>query len=214
MNSITDNLISVEEARFALRCMREYLFNEQEAMDSIETVVNRVRNIDMAHLTNHIIDTKLSAVQRHVIRRCCFDGVSVSQCAAELGLSLRAIYSARAKGLEIIEEYLEPLVMYFRNLPGRETVPLFAANSLKILASQSQNKSEAGNMLRNIRTAYSVSSQDIAKMSGVREKDILSAEKGKRPVSVDEIENYSRIFGVKITLEFDKGKVNAVWKEQ
>ena len=214
MNSITDNLISVEEARFALRCMREYLFNEQEAMDSIETVVNRVRNIDMAHLTNHIIDTKLSAVQRHVIRRCCFDGVSVSQCAAELGLSLRAIYSARAKGLEIIEEYLEPLVMYFRNLPGRETVPLFAANSLKILASQSQSKSETGNMLRNIRTAYSVSSQDIAKMSGVREKDILSAEKGSRPVSVDEIENYSRIFGVNITLEFKEGKVNAEWKKQ
>ena len=214
MNSITDNLISVEEARFALRCMREYLFNEQEAMDSIETVVNRVRNIDMAHLTNHIIDTKLSAVQRHIIRRCCFDGVSVSQCAAELGLSLRAIYSARAKGLEIIEEYLEPLVMYFRNLPGRETVPLFAANSLKILASQSQSKSETGNMLRNIRTAYSVSSQDIAKMSGVREKDILSAEKGSRPVSVDEIENYSRIFGVNITLEFKEGKVNAVWKKQ
>ncbi len=183
-------------------------------MDSIETVVNRVRNIDMAHLTNHIIDTKLSAVQRHVIRRCCFDGVSVSQCAAELGLSLRAIYSARAKGLEIIEEYLEPLVMYFRNLPGRETVPLFAANSLKILASQSQNKSEAGNMLRNIRTAYSVSAQDIAKMSGVREKDILSAEKGSRPVSVDEIENYSRIFGVNITLEFKEGKVNAEWKKQ
>ena len=214
MNSITDNLISVEEARFALRCMREYLFNEQEAMDSIETVVNRVRNIDMAHLTNHIIDTKLSAVQRHVIRRCCFDGVSVSQCAAELGLSLRAIYSARAKGLEIIEEYLEPLVMYFRNLPGRETVPLFAANSLKILASQSQSKSETGNMLRNIRTAYSVSSQDIAKMSGVREKDILSSEKGARPVSVDEIENYSRIFGVNITLEFKEGKVNAEWKKQ
>ena len=194
--------------------MREYLFNEQEAMDSIETVVNRVRNIDMAHLTNHIIDTKLSAVQRHIIRRCCFDGVSVSQCAAELGLSLRAIYSARAKGLEIIEEYLEPLVMYFRNLPGRETVPLFAANSLKILASQSQNKSEAANMLRNIRTAYSVSAQDIAKMSGVREKDILSAEKGSRPVSVDEIENYSRIFGVNITLEFKEGKVNAEWKKQ
>lgn len=214
MNSITDNLISVEEARFALRCMREYLFNEQEAMDSIETVVNRVRNIDMAHLTNHIIDTKLSAVQRHVIRRCCFDGVSVSQCAAELGLSLRAIYSARAKGLEIIEEYLEPLVMYFRNFPGRETVPLFAANSLKILASQSQSKSETGNMLRNIRTAYSVSAQDIAKMSGVREKDILSAEKGSRPVSVDEIENYSRIFGVNITLEFKEGKVNAEWKKQ
>ena len=214
MNSITDNLISVEEAKFALRCMREHLFNEQEAMDSIETVVNRVRNIDMAHLTNHIIDTKLSAVQRHVIRRCCLDGGSVSQCAAELGLSLRAIYSARTKGLEIIEEYLEPLVMYFRNLPGRETVPLFAANSLKILASQSQSKSEAGNMLRNIRTAYSVSSQDIAKMSGVREKDILSSEKGARPVSVDEIENYSRIFGVNITLEFKEGKVNAVWKKQ
>lgn len=214
MNSITDNLISLEEANFALRCMREYCFTPQEAMDSIETVVNRVRNIDMASLTNHIIDTKLSAVQRHVIRRCCLDGISVSQCADEIGLSLRAVYSAKTKGLKMIEEYLEPLVIYFRNLPGRETVPLFAANSLSILASQSQGKSEAGNMLKNIRTAYAVSTQDISKMSGVREKDILSAEKGKRPVSVDEIENYSRIFGVDITLEFNKGKVTAIWKKQ
>lgn len=214
MNSITDNLISVEEANFALRCMREYLFTPQEALDSIETVVNRVRNIDMAHLTNHIIDTKLSAVQRHVIRRCCLEGVSVSQCAGELGLSLRAVYSARARGLEIIEEYLEPLVMYFRNLPGRDTVPLFAANSLKILAGQSHRQGTANSIIKNIRTAYGISTQDIAKMSGVREKDILSSEKGSRPISVDEIENYSRIFGVNITLEFKKGKVTAIWKEQ
>ena len=214
MNSITDNLISVEEANFALRCMREYLFTPQEALDSIETVVNRVRNIDMAHLTNHIIDTKLSAVQRHVIRRCCLEGVSVSQCAGELGLSLRAVYSARARGLEIIEEYLEPLVMYFRNLPGRDTVPLFAANSLKILAGQSHRQGTTNSIIKNIRTAYGISTQDIAKMSGVREKDILSSEKGSRPISVDEIENYSRIFGVNITLEFKKGKVTAIWKEQ
>ncbi len=214
MNSITDNLISIEEANFALRCMKEHLFTPQEAMDSIETVVNRVRNIDMAHLVNHIIDTKLSAVQRHVVRRCCLEGVSVSQCAGELGLSQRAVYAAKNKGVEIIEEYLEPLVMYFRNLSGREVVPLFAANSLKILASQLHKQGEAETILKNIRTAYDVSTQDIAKMSGVREKDILSAEKGSRPVSVDEIENYSRIFGVNITLEFDKGKVTAIWKEQ
>ena len=207
-------MISIEEANFALRCMREHNFTPQEAMDSIEAVVNRARNIDMARLVNHIIDTRLSAVQRSVVRRCCLEGVSVSQCAGELGLSLRAVYSARARGLEIIEEYLEPLVMYFRNLPGRESVPLFAANSLRILACRNQRQGEVNSILKNIRTAYGVSTQDVAKTSGVREKDILSAEKGSRPVSVDEIENYSRIFGVNITLEFQNGKVTAIWKEQ
>lgn len=214
MKSITDNLISLEEANFALRCMRDYSFTPAEAMESIETVVNRVRNIDMAQLTNYIIDTKLSAVQRHVIRRCCLDSISANQCAQELNISLRAVYSARARGLEIIEEYLEPIVMYFRNLPGRDTVPIFAANSLKILASQSHKQGETGNIIKNIRTAHSMSVEDTAKVTGVREKDILSAEKGIRPLSVDEIENYSRAFGVNIIIEFNKGKVTAKWKEQ
>lgn len=214
MNSITDNLISIEEADFALRCMREYLFSPAEAMESIESVVNRVRNIDMAYLTNYIIDTRLSSVQRHVIRRCCLDCVSVSQCADELGISLRAVYSSRARGLEIIEEYLEPVVMYFRNLPGKELVPLFAADSLKLLSSANQRHGEIYKVLKNIRIAHAVSIDDIATMSGVRGKDILSAEKGNRPLSVDEIENYSRIFGVNIILEFNKGKVTATWKEQ
>ncbi|MBQ8228155.1 MAG: transcriptional regulator [Clostridia bacterium] len=214
MKSISDNLISLEEANFALKCMKDYLFTPAEAIESIESVVNRVRNIDMAHLTNHIIDTKLSVVQRHVIRRCCLDSISANQCAQELGISLRAVYSARAKGLEIIEAYLEPLVMYFRNLPGKETVPLYVAESLKILASQNQQQGETGKVIKNIRTAHSVSIEDTAKVTGVREKDILSSEKGIRPLNVDEIENYSRAFGVNIIIEFDKGKVTAKWKEQ
>ncbi|MBQ8784285.1 MAG: transcriptional regulator [Clostridia bacterium] len=214
MKSITDSLISLEEANFALKCMREYMFTPAEAMESIESVVNRVRNIDMAQLTNHIINTRLSAVQRHVIRRCCLDSISANQCAQELGISLRAVYSARARGLEIIEEYLEPLVMYFRNLQGREAVPLFAENSLKILASQAHKQGETATVIKNIRTAHDASVKDTAKVTGVREKDILSAEKGTRPLSVDEIENYSRAFGVNIIIEFNKGKVTAKWKEQ
>ncbi len=183
-------------------------------MESIESLVNRVRNIDMAYLTNHIIDTKLSAVQRHVVRRCCLDGISANQCADELGITLRAVYSSRARGLKIIEEYLEPIVMYFRNLSGREAVPLFVAGSLKILSSLSQKQGKTNEILKNIRVAHNMSVNDVAKMSGVREKDILSAEKGSRSLSVDEIENYSRIFGVDITIKFTKGKVTAIWNEQ
>lgn len=214
MKSITNSLISLEEANFALRCMKDYSFTVAEAIESIETTVDRVRNIDMAWLTNYIIDTKLSAVQRHVIRRCCLDSISANQCAQELGISLRAVYSARTRGMEIIGEYLEPLVMYFRDLPERETIPLFTSSSLKILAAQTHRQGKTGDILKNIRTAYNVSVKDTAKVMGTREKDILSAEKGARPLSVDEIENYSRAFGVNIIIEFDKGKVTAKWKEQ
>lgn len=213
MKSITDKLISLEEANFALKCMRDYLFTPSEALESIEDVVNRVRNIDMAHLTSYIIETRLSSVQRLVIKRCCIDSISVNECAEELGISVRSVYAARTRGLETIKEYLEPLVMYFRNLPGRETVPLFASNSLKILASEAGTQGETGKIIRNIRSAHDMSVEDTAKVTGVRERDILSAEKGIRPLSVDEIENYSRIFGVNIILTFEKGKVTAEWKK-
>ncbi len=214
MKSITDKLISVEEAVFALKCMQQHSFTVAEAMDSVEDVITRVRNIDMARLTNYIIDTRLTAVQQYVIRHCCLDSMSINQCASELGLSPRGVYSARARGMEIIGEYLEPLVMYFRDLPGREEVPVFVGNSLSILSAKNKNQGKINEILKSIRTAHSVSIKDIAKISGIREKDILSAEKGNKALTVDEIENYSRLFGVKILLEFDKGTVTAKWKEQ
>ncbi len=214
MNSITDNMISLEEARYALQCMNKYSFTAEEALETIDEYVNRVRNVNMAWLANYIIDTKLSEMQRQVIRRCCFDSISVAECAGELGVSLRAVYSARTKAMDIIGEYLEALVMYFRNLPENETVPLFVGQSLKILSAGGKEDSRVGNIIRNIRLSHGVSTQAAAKAVGRSEKDILSFEKGTKSLTLEDLEKYSRAFGVTITVEFDKGNGVIKWNEQ
>ena len=48
MNSITDELISLEEARFALNCIRRHGFSTEEALESIDKLVYRKRTVTMA----------------------------------------------------------------------------------------------------------------------------------------------------------------------
>ncbi len=214
MNSITDNLISLEEANYALNSMKKYLFTPREAIESLDDYVNRVRNINMAWLTNHIIETKLSTVQRQIIRKFFFESKSAAECARETGMSLRGVYSARAKGMEIIGDYLEPVLMYFRNLPEKEIMPLFSVEWLKTLKAQNSAGGEICEVLKNLRLADCVDTLNLAKALGTDEKSILSGEKNKRDFTIKEIEKYSLLFGVKITVEFNKGKVNATWIKQ
>lgn len=214
MNSITDNMISLEEARYALQCMKNLSFSVEESLETIDGYIDRVRDVNMAWLTNYVIDTRLSEMQRSVIRRCCFDEISVADCAEELGVSLRAVYSAKAKAMDIIGGYLEPLVMYFRNLSDKEKVPLFVNRSMEILSAQKAAEGKVGNIMKNIRVSQGADISIASKMTGVSEKEIHALEKGMKQPTIEELKKYSQAFGVKITLEIDKGNGELKWKKQ
>lgn len=214
MNSITENLISLEEANYALNCMKKHLFTPDEAIETLDEYVNRVRNINLSWLTDYIIETKLSSVQREIIRKIFFESKSAAECSRETGLSLRGVYSAKARGMETIGEYIEPVIMYFRNLQDKEITPLFVAEALKTSKAQKKRAGDPGEALKNLRTANCVDTDVLARALKTDEKRILSGERGKRSFTVEEIEKYSRLFGVKITVEFNQGKVSATWIKQ
>ena len=56
MKSISDEVISIEEARAALRCMRLCSFDEEEALESIDRLVGRIRKVGTAKLVEEIIE--------------------------------------------------------------------------------------------------------------------------------------------------------------
>lgn len=213
MNTITDNLISLEEARYALRMMKEHSFTVEESLETIDDFTNRVRTVNVAWLINYIIETRLTEMQKEVIRRCYFDSASVAQCAQELGISLRAVYSSREKAMNIIGSYIEPLMMYFTNLPKTDIVPLMAAHSLKILSATEDKTDSINNILKNIRNSQSVSVDSLSKATRIKKEDIQLIEKGKKSVSVENLERYSKAFGVKFTLEIKDGKGELLWQK-
>lgn len=72
MKNISDEVISVEEAKAALRCMRLGGFDENEALESIDSLVERIRKIGTAKLVDDIIETRLSENQRIFVQSIGF----------------------------------------------------------------------------------------------------------------------------------------------
>ena len=87
MKGISDEVISVEEAMAALRCMRLGGFNESEALESIDSLVERIRKLGTAKLVDDIIETDLSENQRIFVQEYWFSGKSTAQIARERGMS-------------------------------------------------------------------------------------------------------------------------------
>ena len=67
MKSISDNIISIEEAQTALKCMQKSSLSAKEALETVDEYIERVRAVSMASLTDYIIENRLTPVQREAI---------------------------------------------------------------------------------------------------------------------------------------------------
>lgn len=214
MNSITDELISLEEARFALDCMRRHGFSTEEALESIDSLVERKRTVTVAYLVNYLIANRLTQMQSDVIRLCCLEDISAAEAAERLGVSVRCIYSAKAKGKEILKEYLEVLIMYFKDLETSEMSPLFLDEALDVLRAQERDKGDIAILLKDLRLSKAISLEQCAKFLKIGEKKLFETEQGKRSPTISEIEKYSRLTGAEITIKISKGNGEITWKNQ
>lgn len=64
MKNISDEVLSLEEAKAALRCMRLCSFDEEEALESIDSFIHRIRKVGMAKLIEIIVEKHLSSTQK------------------------------------------------------------------------------------------------------------------------------------------------------
>lgn len=214
MKSITDNTISIEEAQTALKCMQKSSLSADEALETVDEYIERVRAVSMASLTDYIIENRLTPVQRAAIKCFWFESENVDECAAQHGLKRRAVYASKTKAMQVIKEYLEPLVMYFTNLESQDLTPLFLAESLKTLKAQKSEDKELPKTLENIRASHSLTTEKCAEALGIGENELIKTEQGKRTPSITDIKKYSSIFNIKITMEFEKGDISLTWKKR
>lgn len=211
MNTITDNSILLDEARLALREMRKFGFDAQESLEGIDSYVNRVRTICISELLDYVIETKLTEIQKHTLKDYWFNDITPDETAEKLGVSLRAVYSSRTKAQAIVKDYLEPLIMYFRNMPSSDVMPAVISESRDVLRAKKAHEHSLDGALEKIRLTFGAETALAASALGINEKELIEKEKSKCEPTLNELKKYSRAFGTKIILEIDNGNGEIKW---
>lgn len=213
MKNISDEVISVEEAKAALRCMRLGGFDENEALESIDSLVERIRKIGTAKLVDDIIETRLSENQRIFVQEYWFSGKSTAQIARERGVSQANVYRTVTRANETIAELLRPLVMYQRDLPDVQVAPLFLEQIMGICSARRNKGENIGTQLKNIRMSNAVTPEQAAKAMCITVKKLESIENSKAEPTLELLERYSAVFGVRFNFEIVNGRRKYEWKK-
>lgn len=211
MNTITDNSILLDEARLALREMRNLGFDPEESLEGIDSYVNRVRTICVSELIDNIIETKLTEMQKRIIKDFWFNDVTPEDIIKSLNISRRTFYSSKAKAQDIIKDYLEPLITYFRNLPSSAVMPAVINESFTVLKANKASAKNIDSALKNIRLTFGAETALAASALGIKEEELIKKENSKKEPTLSELKKYSKAFGTKIILEFDNGNGEIKW---
>ena len=213
MNSISDEVISVEEAKAALRCMRLGGFDETQALESIDSLVERIRKISTATLVDEIIENRLSENQRIFVQEYWFSGKSTAQIARERGMSQANVYRTLGRANDTITELLTPLIKYYRDLPDVQVAPLFLEQIMGICSARRSKGENIGAQLKKIRLINAVTSEQTARALCITVKKLESIENGKTEPTLELLERYSAVFGVRFNFEIVNGRRKYEWKK-
>ncbi len=213
MKEISDEVISVEEARAALRCMRLCSFDETEALESIDSLVNRIRKIGTAKLVDEIIENKLSDIQRVFMKEFWYEEKNTSQIARDHGVSQSNVYRAISRANETVRELITPLVRYHADLTEMKIQPMYFEEIMKISSAAKKKEGDLSQQLKNLRVSNAVTSEQLAKAVCITVNELEKIENGRKKVTVDLLEKYSKIFGIEFNLKLVNGKGRYEWKE-
>ncbi len=213
MKNISDEVVSVEEARAALRCMRLCSFDEGEALESVESLIHRIRRVGTARLVEEVIENRLSDTQRQFIKEYWYENKNTAQIARENGVSQANVYRTIARANETIKNFIMPLVMYHSDLTDVKVHPLYFEEIMKISSAMKQKGESISDRLKNLRLSNGVKPEQLAKAVCITPKELEMIENGKKMPTIDLIARYSKVFGIEISLKFEKGKGRYEWKE-
>lgn len=213
MKAISDEVISVEEARAALRCMRLCSFDEEEALESIESLIHRIRKVGTARLVEEIIEEKLSETQRKFVKEYWYEGKNTAQIARDNGVSQANVYRTIARANETIKELITPLVRYHTDLTEMKLQPIYVEEIMKISSAAKMKEVSLSQQLKNLRVSNAVTPEQLAKAVCITVSELEKLENGRGKVTVDLLERYSKVFGVEFNLKLINGKGRYEWKE-
>ena len=213
MENFSERLISLEEAMTALKCMRLGGLSEAEAVESLDSVCDRVRKVTTATLVENIIENKLSSVQRDYIRMYWYEQKNTAQIARECGVSQAGVYRTIERANEIIREFMTPVISYQKDLLLTAVEPVELEETLEICAARVGFTSSFCEMLRNLRVSQAIKPETLARALKISRKELEDIESGFRIPSAVTVQRYSVIFGLEITMTFTNGRGNYQWKK-
>lgn len=205
-------MISLSEAKVALRCMRLGGLNEEEALECLDEVVDRVRGVTAAGLVEDIIEENLTEVQRDYIRKYWYEQKNTSQIARECGVSQASVYRTIERANEIIKNFMTPVMKYRENLKNADVVPL-VQEAMEISAARKSMTASFCEMLRNVRVAHALSPEKLADALKISLKELSEIESGYRVPSIVTAMRYTALFGLEITMNFVNGRGIYEWKK-
>lgn len=213
MKDISNEVISLEEARAALRCMRLCSFDENEALESIDSLVSRIRKVGTARLVEEIIENRLSETQRRFMKEYWFEGKNTSQIARDNNVSQANVYRTISRANETVKELITPLVKYHTDLTEIDLQPLHIQELIEISSAAKRKEGNLAEKLKNLRLSNAVTPEQLAQAVCITVNDIKKIENGSKEVTVDILKRYSKVFNIEIDLKLIKGKGRYEWKE-
>ena len=213
MKDIYNEVISLEEARAALRCMRLCSFDENEALESIDSFVSRIRKVGTARLVEEIIENRLSETQRRFMKEYWFEAKNTSQIARENNDSQANVYRTISRANATVKELITPLVKYHTDLTEIDLQPLHIQELIEISSAGKRKEGNLAEKLKNLRLLNAVTPEQLAQAVCITVNDIKKIENGSKEVTVDILKRYSKVFNIEIDLKLIKGKGRYEWKE-
>lgn len=212
MDNISNKIISIEEARTALKCMAKCGLSPDESIESIDEVADRIRTVNTSYLVREAIDTKLTPTQKSIVTDYWFNGKSIKEIADLNGISQNSVYKALSRAHKKIEEYLSPVIRYHYDLKETEIIPLYVDEMIKIFSASQKSPDSLFVLLKKIRLENGISVEKCAKAVGIPQKDLIQIEKGTISPKASLINKYSILFNRSITIKFEKGYETIICK--
>lgn len=206
MNNISEKLISVEEAKTALRCMRLSDLSEVEALETLDELAFRLRDVTTSRLVEDIIENSLSEVQRDTMKLHLYEGLNTTQIGERLGVSQASAYNALLRANNAIAKLMTPLIKYQNDICSAEIVPLRMKKLLEICGGRNSSTTEFCLQLRNIRLSNAVSEERLATNLRISQRELSEIESGKKLPSILTATRYSALFDIEIEMNFKNGK--------
>ena len=209
---MSEKMISLGEAKTALRCMRLSNLSEEEALDCIDETAECVRKVTMSKLVEDIIEENLSDLQREYIKEYWYEQKNTAQIARECGVSQASVYRTIERANEIIKDLMSPVVRYAEDNIEADVIAVTQEAMEICMARKSMTKSFC-EALRNIRVGYAIKPETLARALKISVRELEEIESGRRVPSIVTAMRYSAIFEMEIKMTFVNGKGVYEWEK-
>ncbi|MBQ7548532.1 MAG: transcriptional regulator [Clostridia bacterium] len=213
MNDPQETMISLDEARTALRCMRLSGLSEEEELEDIDDFTQRLRNVTAAGLVGYIIENRLSDTQRLFLKERWFSRKNTAQIAREHGVSQPNVYQTIARAENTVRDYMTPVIMYSRNILDPSIVPINYALLKRIRCAGEPFGGSMCEIIRDIRLSNAVGEEQFCTAVGISRKELEVIEKGKKMPTIPALLACSAVFGAEIRIKLTEGKGDYKWKK-